>query len=182
MLCEEQLTLAIAARMYELRELQGYEFSTTSEEQPKETVEIVNHFYIRNMHLDRDKNPCLSKFRLVCTKSTTNEYSYLEKSSNESSNDSSILSLENLQRFLEFKQKYQNDIEGDQKGNIEEQKRDGAETTQFLVELNRFENDEMLKGKVGAEFVTLMEDEYEALVQHLPNHKLIVNEQAKQSQ
>ena len=40
----------------------------------------------------------------------------------------------------------------------------------------------MLKGKVGAEFVTLMEDEYEALVQHLPNHKLIVNEQAKQSQ
>ena len=48
-----------------------------------------------------------------------------------------------------------------------------------MLELSMFENDEMLKGRVGAEFVTLMEDEYEALVQHLPNHKSIVNEHAK---
>ena len=82
--------------MYELRELKGFEFSITNQDQPKETVEIVNHFYIRNMHLERDKNSCLSKYRLVCTKSSTNEYSYLEKTSTESSNDSSILSLENL--------------------------------------------------------------------------------------
>ena len=38
----------------------------------------------------------------------------------------------------------------------------------------------MLRGRVGAEFVTLMEEEYEALVQHFPNHKLIINENAKQ--
>ena len=40
----------------------------------------------------------------------------------------------------------------------------------------------MLRGQVGAEFVVQMEDEYEALIQHLPNHKLIVNENAKQAQ
>ena len=96
MLCEEQLTLALAARMYDLRELRGYEFSISKADKPKETVEIVNHFYIRNMDFSRDKNPCLSGFKVVCTKQSTNEYSYLEKLSVESTGGSNIFNIEKL--------------------------------------------------------------------------------------
>ena len=78
LLCEEQLTLAIAAKMYELRELQGYEFSTT-EESKQDQIEIVNHLFIRNMSVIREINPCLSLYKVVCTNQRSNEYSYLLK-------------------------------------------------------------------------------------------------------
>ena len=62
---------------YDLRELRGYEFSISKAEKPKESVEIVNHFYIRNMNFSRDKNPCLSGFKVVCTKQSTMIFLFL---------------------------------------------------------------------------------------------------------
>ena len=91
LLCEEELTLAIAAKMYELRDLEGYEFTITEESKASEDqIEIVNHLLIRNMCLVRKSNPCLSQYKVVCTDSTANEYSYVLKT--DASSDSSVSS------------------------------------------------------------------------------------------
>ena len=81
LLCEDQLTQALAAKMYELKELEGYEFKTTEESKTSEDqIEIVNHMFVRNMNLARKLNPCLSLYKVVCTNSTSNEYCYMLKS------------------------------------------------------------------------------------------------------
>ena len=90
--------------MYELRELKGFEFSIADKEKPKESVEIVNHFYVRNMDLSRDKNPCLSNYKVICSKPSTNEYSYVDKSQPTSTNDNSLLSFDKLQNLLSLKE------------------------------------------------------------------------------
>ena len=75
--------------------------------------------------------------------------------------------MEKLQTFIALKEKYQNNI--DIKKTVSpssdsKQSPSGRDAAEFVLEINRFESDEMLKGRVGAEFVTLMEEEYEALV------------------
>ena len=97
--------------MYELRELQGYEFSTTEESKTAadDQVEIVNHLFIRNMSLVRNLNPCLSLYKVVCTNQASNEYSYILKTNeSEDAEDSSKAdkSIERLESMLALKPLY----------------------------------------------------------------------------
>ena len=94
--------------MYELRELQGYEFSTT-EESKQDQIEIVNHLFIRNMSVIRELNPCLSLYKVVCTNQRSNEYSYLLKTEEcDDADDPSKEdeSLEKLEEMLALKSLY----------------------------------------------------------------------------
>merc|ERR1712029_932670 len=113
LLCEERLTQAIAAKMYELKDLNGYEFATTEESKSSEDyIEIVNHIFIRNMNVVRNLNPCLSLYKVNCTNAASNEYSYVLKADEHESGftDTSNLedkSLEKLEYMLDMKQNYQ---------------------------------------------------------------------------
>ena len=115
--------------MYELKELEGYEFRTTEESKSSEDqIEIVNHMFVRNMNIARKHNPCLSLYKLVCTNPTSNEYSYVLKT-DELDDDSKLAdqTLEKLEYMLQMKQAYYN-----------EGKRDAsspdAMSTEFLAE------------------------------------------------
>ena len=99
-ICEENLTLEIAAKMYEFQKFSNLQFRVANDDgidqdsiegnlsqkrkkmkKTKELVSIdaniVNHFYVHGMDIDRSKNESLEKFKMM-TKST-NHLHYVDK-------------------------------------------------------------------------------------------------------
>ena len=76
-LCEEQLTLAIASKVYELGVLEGHKFDVKGDLERKDDVTIINHFFVKNVQLQRKLNPCLSGLKVVT--SGPNEITYVDK-------------------------------------------------------------------------------------------------------
>lgn len=160
--------------MYELKELEGYEFRTTEESKSSEDqIEIVNHMFVRNMNIARKHNPCLSLYKLVCTNPTSNEYSYVLKT-DELDDDSKLAdqTLEKLEYMLQMKQAYYN-----------EGKRDAsspdAMSTEFLAEFDKYERNKEVQASVEASFVKFMQEEYELLILHKPKDPRIEDSDLK---
>lgn len=67
-LCEETLLEELAAKIYELEKFHNVQFRIISNSQGKSSdidINIINHFYIRNMSVNRAENPSLKNYQLV---------------------------------------------------------------------------------------------------------------------
>jgi len=58
------LTQAIAAKIYELGHLQKYEFNLV-EGPTADSIKILNHFYVKNVGIARNRNLCLSNYTTI---------------------------------------------------------------------------------------------------------------------
>jgi len=72
-LCEETLTLELAAKIYEFEKHRKVQFRVASPASPIE-LDIINHFYVSNMSINRKENPSLSDFKMVTKKRNWIEY------------------------------------------------------------------------------------------------------------
>lgn len=65
-------------------------------------VEIINHFYVGNMSIDRDQNPSLNEYKMV--QKSQNWIEYIEKGSDAQSQDK--LDKSTLDTLLGLKKHY----------------------------------------------------------------------------
>lgn len=83
-LCEPNLTLELAAKMYEFEKHLGIQFRainapSSSNNQKKKSddineIKVLNHFYISGMDIDRSQNPSLKDYKMVQRRSNWIEY------------------------------------------------------------------------------------------------------------
>jgi hypothetical protein len=122
-LCEQRLTIELAAKIYEFEKYKGVQFrlinDTNRLEDKKKTkvkgvhdgklvqpiyeVQVLNHFYVSNMSIDREKNPSLRDFKMV--QKAQNWIDYVRKGSDKEAADymdSSVLdTLEELKKHYQ---------------------------------------------------------------------------------
>lgn len=67
----------------------------------KVDIDIINHFYVSNMGIDRKSNPPLSDYKMIARKK--NWIEYVPKTGNDD-----IMDLTSLENMLELKKNYQN--------------------------------------------------------------------------
>lgn len=74
LLCEDRLTQALAAKIYELSHIKKFKFEI-ADGKPGDSVRVINHFFVHNVSVDRARNLCLSKFTVESdTRSSTLTY------------------------------------------------------------------------------------------------------------
>ena len=62
--CESKLTEEIAAKTYEWRSLNNVQFRVLGQQKPV-IADILNHFIVEGVEIDRNSNPSLSELALV---------------------------------------------------------------------------------------------------------------------
>ena len=207
MLTEKNLTLAIAAQMYEMSVIKGYTFdcnidlmhildpsSQTQEQKDNwkdDEIKIVNHIFVRNCAIERDQNPCLSEFELSRQNiSSTFDYAYEPKSRGDPTRDSRMInvfedgslkkadSIYIIDELLKLKQLYQDSTEETKETNEVEQE----DKELVIQEMNTFNSDTRLNTELKDYITYALRIEYKMLVNFYPNHKLIVDEQLQAEQ
>ena len=63
LLCEDNLTQALAAKVYELCHIKKYRIEI-GDSKPGDHVKVMNHFFIKNVNVDRARNLCLSRYTI----------------------------------------------------------------------------------------------------------------------
>jgi hypothetical protein len=67
-LCEETLLLEFAAKIYEYEKYRNIQFRVKdSSEKPTYEIQVINHFYVKNMSINRKDNPSLKDFKMIPT-------------------------------------------------------------------------------------------------------------------
>ena len=64
-LCEETLTKEIAAKVYEQSKFNGIQFRVLNSGAAVEEVDILNHFHVNGMSINREDNPGLHEYRMI---------------------------------------------------------------------------------------------------------------------
>ena len=65
-LCEHNLTQEVASSMYELQKFHNIQFRILNQEYEKDIyANIINHFYIVGMEIERKENPNLNQLKMV---------------------------------------------------------------------------------------------------------------------
>jgi len=62
--CDSKLTEEIAAKTYEWRSLNNVQFRVLGQQKPV-IADILNHFIVEGVEIDRNSNPSLSELALV---------------------------------------------------------------------------------------------------------------------
>lgn len=63
-ICEDQLTNEMGAKIFEYTKFKDCQFRVVGD--PKQTeMQIINHYFIKGMNMDRSKNPSLNQFKMI---------------------------------------------------------------------------------------------------------------------
>ena len=88
-ICEEQLTEEIGAKIYEHTTFNNIQFRIINENQPVEVVDILNHFYVKGMSINRKENESLSNFKML-TSSSKDTIQYVPKGADDEKDEGAL--------------------------------------------------------------------------------------------
>ncbi|CDW77538.1 UNKNOWN [Stylonychia lemnae] len=186
-LCEQNLTIELAAKIYELEKHKGIQFrilnNTNDDEGASKKikrgvskagksnkiefdVEILNHFYVGNMSIDRELNPSLRDYKLI--QKQPNWIDYIEKGSMEDTERDSM-DRKILDIFYQMKKYYQ---EGQALNNETGTK--GEIDIVGVEERQKFEKSSYLMKETQKNFRVVMAHEYK-LMQLYQSEKIFQN-------
>ena len=161
-LCEEKLTTEIGAKMYEHSKFNNVQFRIANEDLAKvESVEIINHFFVTGMSIDRSQNQSLNQLKMVTGKNK-NYLHYVDKSWNEEWDDGPMFSEKDLDFLLDLKKNFQvMSTDGSSMMQHDEQSRELKDPTHAeIVERGRFDKLESIRKRSDKAFDQIMTQEY----------------------
>jgi hypothetical protein len=89
-ICEEGLTLELAAKIYEFSKFKNAFFKVLCPDSPVK-ISILNHFHISNAFVDRKKNPPLEEFEQV--RVSSNHLRYERKEAEDKNSEQEMLEV-----------------------------------------------------------------------------------------
>ena len=147
-------------------------------------IEILNHFYIQGMGMNRKDNPCLSGFNFAFKGDDTLQYvqKKFELESNQASfgkSQSDEKSYSHLEKMLSHKKYYYRQTK--ESGQVENQQDEKKDAIDLIKLYDQFDKNTELKEHVVKVFNETMQLEYELLSAYTPN-KLVSAESQKEAQ
>ena len=102
-LCEETLLVELAAKIYEYEKYKNVQFRVKDQSDPPSyDLQIINHFYVKNMSVQRKENPSLKDFKMLPTLNNIVEYVPKNRSSDVDHLDITVLeTLEGMKRLYQ---------------------------------------------------------------------------------
>ena len=65
-LCESAILMELAAKMYEFEKYKGIQFRIAKSNFKSEyEIQVLNHFYVKNVSINRSENPTLKNYKMV---------------------------------------------------------------------------------------------------------------------
>ena len=87
--------MELAAKMYEFEKYKGIQFRIAKSNFKSEyEIQVLNHFYVKNVSINRSENPTLKNYKMV--QKSLNQIEYVAKSSEEIEDHLDITVLESL--------------------------------------------------------------------------------------
>ena len=105
-LCEETLLLELAAKIYEYEKYRNIQFRIKDSPEhvgkPTYDIQVINHFYVKNMSINRNENPSLKDFKMIPTLQNVVEYVPKNRSTDLDHLDHSVLeTLQDMKKLYQ---------------------------------------------------------------------------------